>query len=45
MERETLNGDFEALSQHHDSAGAAQEVMEPNFSMALDAQQEVEAML
>jgi hypothetical protein len=47
-ERETLNGDGEAPSQHHDNTETAQdanEKTESNAPVALDARQQVEAML
>lgn len=48
LERETLNGDGEASSQHHDNTGTAQDAnkkTEPNTPVALDAWQQVKAML
>jgi hypothetical protein len=48
--RETLNGDGEASSQHHDNTGPgtaqdANKETERNAPVALDARQQVEAML
>jgi hypothetical protein len=48
VEKETPNGDGKVPSWHHDSAGTAEdanEETEPNAPVALDARQQVDAIL